>query len=410
MRPHGKYNSIQKRTPAPSAWERSVILSRTSAGNGNVKNWDVGCPSLHELVPHLRQQVALTSSSRTQRPLIVKLWNIPSPIPEHQNQRWVFTWTAFCFLISYDPLLYRSQPFNRFSLSLRAACSAVKCAHVGWKIINPYSAGQRTPANFIFLYAQLSFQLQRTSSALPTGASSHPWLVPYKPASNSSSPMTSSHIPVKIPFSRKRERRSAAPLRQRRRWCTPDAHTRVTVLWSPLPVNIPLHTRCSNNTPVLQTLTPHTAAESNFQISRIPRSQMKLFSVGGMTPPSVCTHWRQGKWGRERERGRERWANFAVSEVSFTPERRKEKTQRLPNTSADRSSSSLISGEREDRRPCPQRREGAAETLWWQMKHASLQKKIRGMHGKWGERWCSEIQEEGWHSRVCVGGEGGVKG
>lgn len=114
MRPYGKYNTIQKKTPAPSAGERCVILSRTSAGNGNVKNWDAGCPKLHESVPHLRQQVALTSSSRTQRPLIVKLWNIPSPIPEHQNQRWVFTLTAFCFLISYDPLFYRSQPFNRY--------------------------------------------------------------------------------------------------------------------------------------------------------------------------------------------------------------------------------------------------------------------------------------------------------
>lgn len=142
-------------------------------GNGNVKNRDAGCPKLHESVSHLRQQVALTSSSRTQRPLIVKLWNIPSPIPEHQNQRWAFTLTAFYCLISNNPLLYRSQPFDRF-FSLRAACCALKCEHVGRKIINPYSAGQRTPAKFIFLYAQLSFQLQHTSSALPTGASSHP--------------------------------------------------------------------------------------------------------------------------------------------------------------------------------------------------------------------------------------------
>lgn len=117
----------------------------------------------------------------------------------------------FVFLNSYDPLLVSLATFKQVFFSLHTACSAFKCAHVGRKIINLYSAGQRTPANFISLYAQLSLQLQRTSSALPTGASIHPSLQACT-ASNSSTPMTSSHIPVKIPFSRKRERRSAAPL------------------------------------------------------------------------------------------------------------------------------------------------------------------------------------------------------
>lgn len=107
-----------------------------------------GCPKLHESVPHLRQQVALRNSRRTHTRLIVTLWNVPLPIPEHQNQTWVLTNTVLkkkSHITSHPHTITRNllTVFLGVQLSVRD----LKRTHVGQKLVNPDSSAAPWSAN-----------------------------------------------------------------------------------------------------------------------------------------------------------------------------------------------------------------------------------------------------------------------